>query len=295
MDLRSSLDSTESQNTTATAHDIDVHKNVIELNLNTYFISHLPREIFRIHTLQTLLLSQNYLTYLPSEIQNLPIITLYLSSNKFTMLPILPTTITTLAMDLNPLMDITGIEQYTQLETLVLNSCDLSIIPYTLSALTRLTILELHENSIQALPSSISTLTNLQKLSLHNNGMTSLPTTVTALQSLTWLSLHFNHLTALPNPFALPKLERLSLHQNHLTHLPTTFYHCTALKVLSLFRNRITHIPTNILSPLINLQKLSLHQNCITHLNLPNPLQELWIDHTVQLQDETAIENINRL
>ena len=291
--LTTSTDSGSIQPPQPHAHDINAHHQVIELNFNAFFIAHLPKDIFKLHTLTTLMLNQNYFTTLPEEIQSLPIITLHLSSNRFNKLPYLPHTISTLTLDLNPLDDITGIHQYTNLTDLHLNSCDLTTLPEDISALTNLTHLALHENYLLTIPNSIKALTNLTKLSLHNNNLHTLPSQLTALQSLTWLSLHFNAIQTLPDPFIFPQLQRLSLHQNRLTTLPPSFNQCTALKVISLFRNQLQHLPQDVFTPLTNLQKLSIHQNPdLTNIDIPH-LEELWVDENVNIQDVQTIEKVN--
>ncbi len=137
----------------------------------------------------------------------------------------------------------------------------LTVLPKTISSLTKVQELDLEGNRLLSLPKSISNLVNLKSLSLRNNQLRELPEAILGLTSLESLDLRNNQLRELPEAISgLTNLKSLDLCNNQLTALPETISSLTNLKTLELRNNRLTSLPESI-SCLANLYRLGYEGN----------------------------------
>ena len=148
---------------------------IIELDLRSMHLKHLPDEIFDGFTnLKYLNFDDNQLTELPNSIGNLTNLAyLSLNHNQLTELP-------------------DSIGNLTSLKTLWLHNNQLTELPEWIGNLTTLEKLWLNYNQLTALPDSIGNLTNLKILDLPNNQLTELPEWIGNLTNLEKLLLYRN-------------------------------------------------------------------------------------------------------
>lgn len=154
--------------------------------------------------------------------------------------------------------DISGLEHFTALKTLVLNSNSISDIS-PLSSCTELTALELYGNSISDL-APLSSLTKLHSLSLLSNSISDI-SPLSGLTGLTELYLSFNTISDIS---ALSSM--------------------TALKTLNLDGNKVKDI--SALSGLTELKELSLEDNLIEDLT---PLYKLTALDQLYIRGNSAL------
>jgi hypothetical protein len=150
-------------------------------------------------SITALKLSGAGLTYLPSEIGQLPQLQwLHLDQNQLTSLP-------------------GAIGQMPQLRMLSLNQNQLTALPADIGQLPKLQWFNLSQNQLTSLPTEIGQLSQLRWLYLNQNQLTALPAEIGRLPRLTRLYLNQNQLTSLPVEIGqLSDLQRLELAENPL-------------------------------------------------------------------------------
>lgn len=157
-----------------------IQRKSTELSLEGLELAQIPREIWDIVDLKTLVLDGNQLEQLPKEIGNLiNLETLYLSNNRITSLP-------------------TEIGRLSRLRVLRLGSNQLSKLPSTINQLNNLLTLDLIDNQLTDIPTEISELKKLVSLDLGKNKITSLPSGIGRLRRLRYLNLRENPLPVPP-------------------------------------------------------------------------------------------------
>lgn len=255
---------------------------VIELHLHNNSMSFLSIDVFVfLKNLNKLWLSDNSLSSLPKEIDNLKCLTsIWLSSNLFEKIPTLPENIKHLYLDNNLLTDLSGIEYCLMLETLHVHCCRITSISDVIGSCTQLVCLEAQENHITSISPLIGKLKKLVKLHLHSNNIQHIPDEIGYLTNLSWISLHYNKLTSIPYSFVnLTSLLRLSLHNNQLTDIHGL--NIKSLQVVSLFHNNITELPEEVLKNLFNCRKFAIQQNLLIILphtiKCMTSLETLWL------------------
>ncbi len=262
---------------------VDSNNNVKDLFLDNCYMNRVPIEIIWLKTLENLWLSNNNINRLPPQIEcftNMK--SLWLNHNKFEIVNYLPSKVTNLYLQNNPLRDITCLRLYTSIQKLQLNDCQLTSLPEELCELKQLKTLELHCNQIMSISPSISNLQNLGHLSLHNNKLKTIPKSLGNLKNLYWLSMHYNVICSLPGSIGgLENLKRLSLHGNYLQNLPKEIGQCTNIIVLSLFHNKVKTLPIELFKGLVNCKKLAIHDNCLysipPEISCMKSLEDIWI------------------
>lgn len=174
--------------------------------------------------------------------------------------------------------NLTGVEAFTGLQTLVCGSNQLTILP-TLAV--NLRNLDCNSNQLTTLPSLPTT---LQNLFCNSNPMTSLPPLPAGLLNLTC---SVSQLTSLP---PLPaSLQSLYCNSNLLTNLPAL---STSLQNLDCYDNQITSLPA--LPP--NLGYLECSSNLLTSLpTLPAILNTLYCRSNQLTGLPTLPPNLQRL
>ncbi|MFX1535332.1 MAG: leucine-rich repeat domain-containing protein, partial [Promethearchaeota archaeon] len=187
--------------------------------------------------------------------------------NGYVEIPTYLSTLQTLNLESNQLTSLPEtIEHLTNLQELYLNNNLLVSLPETIGNLTKLETLQLQENKLTSLPASIGNLKSLQTLNLYNNQLASLPASIGNLQSLQNLELWRNKLTSLPASFGqLTQLVELNLGLNRLGSLPETIGNLTKLETLQLQENKLTSLPESV-GNLTNLHVFNLWHNLLESL-----------------------------
>ena len=153
--------------------------------------------------------------------------------------------LTTLTADNMDILELTGLEQASNLTTVSLNSNNLSDIA-PLAGLSKLTTLSLNNNRISNV-TPLAVLAELQTLSLENNNLTDV-VPLSGLMQLETLSLDNNRLSDISSLAELSQLEVLSINNNHLWNV-APLLSLMKLKTLQLKGNLLsypslhTHIP----------------------------------------------------
>ena len=129
-----------------------------------------------------------------------------------------------------------------------------------------LTTLTLTENELVHLPEPIRVLTNLTTLEINGNMLTRLPTWFSRLCRLQTFTAAGNRLVELPEGFeCCVALQTLLLSDNLLTEVPLRLCKLTVLRRLRLSNNRITVLPRDI-ARLKNLEELTICGNLLREL-----------------------------
>lgn len=173
------------------------------LDLGSYGLKKLPKELFELIDLRVLYLDGNSLTELPPEIKLLANLTqLKLSRNALTRLP-------------------KEISSLSNLSIIHLNGNKLCEFPEEILQLTNLSFLDLSDNRFTTLPDKITRLKNLNFLDLSNTGIKNVPKNISRLTYLSKLYLNNNKLTTIPKEIIrLPNLTILDLKNNPLAAPP---------------------------------------------------------------------------
>lgn len=235
----------------------DMTDSTTALDLHNKNLRAIPETVFQHSQLQILLLSQNQLNTLPTQINKLTNLqTLDLSSNH----------------NLNSLPDEIG--ALGSLESLFLGGNPLSNLPKEIGALKNLQRLNLSGTALSSLRKEIGTLTNLQMLDLgYNLNLRILPKELWSLKNLQSLSLSYNrNLSTLPKElWFLKSLQSLSLFFNDsLSSLPKEFENLKNLQSIYISGNSLISLPKELWG-IENLQKLTLNGTSLS--SLPG---ELW-------------------
>ena len=159
--------------------------------------------------------------------------------------------------DSKKIKDITGIKNFTQLETIKLNKNAISDIT-EISQLTKLKNIEITENNLKKLP-DLSTLTNLSTLNIYNNSISDL-SGIKNNNSLIELNASSNQIVNItPVTNNLIKLQKLNLSTNNISDI-STIYRLSELTDLDLSGNTSIREIKQI-TELQNLTKLNLANN----------------------------------
>lgn len=180
------------------------------------------------------------------------------------------------------------------IETVLLNHNNLSVVPASIAEFENLRVLDLSNNSLDRIPDSImrecqlSTLIvknnrlgddslpksmlaagcTLKELNLSGNRFTQFPEQVTELKSLKYLYLGGNQITNVSKDiWKLQNLQLLSLGGNLITEIPDTVGLLNNLHALVLCDNLLEALPSSI-ARLVHLKSLLLHKNHLKHLPL---------------------------
>ncbi|MHA6880351.1 leucine-rich repeat domain-containing protein [Ralstonia pseudosolanacearum] len=209
------------------------------------------------------------------------------------------------------------VTQFTHLQQIFLEDCDLHTLPGDIGNLTQLQKLSLtHHPNLRYLPDSLNNLGALQKLQLRNTGITELPR-INRLSELKTLSVDETRLAAVPSGLsALRNLKHLTFSRTHISEVPPTISNLINLKTLTLSRNHhLQAVPASIgnlpeleelalngcpqlravpdtIGNLRNLQKLYLH-DCTQLRTLPESIANL-MPHLRRL-DLSGCVNLQRL
>lgn len=202
--------------------------------------------------------------------------------------------------------DITGIEVFSNLESVLLENNNLVSLPDSICSLTKLKTIYIPYNQITSLPENMGDLVNLKQLNLNSNKLTDLPDSLFELGSLQSmylgnnqiqsvsedigklsglmsLRLGSNQLTSLPESIgSLSKLQELLLENNQLRSLPESIGNLTLLRRLDLPINQLKSIPDSI-GNLSSLEVLFLSRNQLISVpesigDLSN-LKQLYLDY----------------
>lgn len=188
---------------------------VLKLDLSNRGLVEFPPEILRLPNLRMLLLNQNRIAALPSDLGRLARLSeLELNQNAFTEFP-------------------SAILELTELNELELSGNRIAALPDTIDRLAQLTELELLDNQLIALPRAVARLSHLEELKLDHNRLASLPPEIFSLTSLQELTLSGNLLTALPEAVGEARaLREIDVSRNRLTVLPDALFHLRPARVL---------------------------------------------------------------
>uniref|UniRef100_A0AC11E1U0 Podocan n=1 Tax=Ovis aries TaxID=9940 RepID=A0AC11E1U0_SHEEP len=282
--------------------DLPEHTNHLSLQ-NNQLEKIYPRELSRLHRLETLNLQNNRLTSrgLPEEafehLTNLNY--LYLANNKLTLAPrFLPNALISVDFAANYLTKIYGLTfgQKPNLRSVYLHNnklADAGLPDSMFNGSSNVEILILSSNFLRHVPKHLPPA--LYKLHLKNNKLEKIPPgAFSELSNLRELYLQNNHLTdeGLDNEtfWKLSSLEYLDLSSNNLSRVPAGLPR--SLVLLHLEKNAIRSVDADVLTPIRSLEYLLLHSNQLRAQGIhPRAFQGLKRLHTVHLYNN-ALERV---
>lgn len=189
------------------------------------------------------------------------------------------------------IVDLTGIEDCTNLLSLVLSYNSITDIT-PLSELVNLISVNLNANSITDI-TALTNLTNLSRLYIGDNDITDI-NPIEGLLNLSHLVLEYNGISDIKALTDLTNLTRLVLNDNYITDI-TPLEKLTNLVFLSLYNNDIEDISS--ITGMTNLTILDLYDNRIANLwplaNLTN-LTRLVLDYN-EIEDITPLSGLENL
>ena|GEM_PF-2468626 len=178
-----------------------------------YGISQLPTDFNNLNMIESLMLSNNNISYLPDDIFNgmIYIEVLQLGNNSLSALP----------ESIFDLMD---------LQELNLEYNSLSTLPEAISNLYQLNDLWLQGNNFSLFPEQICSLDFLHFLTISNNNISFIPSCIESLIQLNSFYISNNNLITLPDEISsLESLASLWVNQNPINSLPDSFCNLTEL------------------------------------------------------------------
>ncbi len=265
-------------------------KHLTHLDLNNNGLTKIPKSIYTLTNLQSLVLSdnkidkvdpeianlkqlkvfsiyQNWLSSLPDELLQCKLLDyLYLDYNR--SLASLPADIG----ELKNLKDLTAshcnlteipksLEQCTDLRMLVLHHNKLTKIDLDFSKFPLLVNIKLNDNKLTSVPTSLFELPLVDEMELSNNQLTSVPDSISKMVNLTTFRANNNQLKYLPEDIGnLPLLEHLSAWNNQLVAIPESIGYAKNLMYLYVGNNQIISFPSSI-KYLKELQALEIQAN----------------------------------
>ena len=179
-------------------------------------------------------------------------------------------TVTTLTLKEKQITDVSGIEKFTSLTSLNLDSNEKISDIKPIAQLPNLEKLKLYNNEITDI-TPLASLTKLKELGLSKNKISNISPLQT-LTNITWLSLYENKISDITPIASLTNLEKLYLDVNEISDI-SPLAGLTKLETLSLFSNEISDITP--LEGLPNLEKLNLEFNNISDISKLSSLTKL--------------------
>lgn len=269
-------------------------KRVKHLAMNENYLTKIPRQVRKIRHLDTLLLSNNSFTQLPTKGFNQRLQHLILNYNQinlreeddfsvlknlkslyfiFNRIDNIPTQITALQAieNLNFSNNLLTNEKIKadfatlpNLRVLSFYKNNLRSIPTSILGVPQLEELDLYYNQIDTISPQIAVLQQLKSLALAHNQLKSLPKEIEQLKQLTQIYVHHNQLQTLPIDFSyLPKLEVFHAEFNQLKIFPVGLSKINSMKSIDLAYNKLLNIVGNI-TQLPHLEYLNLRDNPVS-------------------------------
>ncbi|XP_018015311.1 nascent polypeptide-associated complex subunit alpha, muscle-specific form isoform X1 [Hyalella azteca] len=168
------------------------------------------------------------------------------------------------------------------LETLYLDSNQLSELPRELFLCHGLRELSVSDNELSSVPAAVANLPVLASLDISKNNLSNIPESIKSCRELARVNVSVNPLCKLPEGFTqLIALKELYLNDTFLEFLPANFGRLVSLEVLELRENQLNTLPKS-LARLTKLRTLDIGNNEFSQLpevvgSLAS-LQELWFD-----------------
>ncbi|KAF7724374.1 alpha 1,2-mannosyltransferase 2.4.1 [Apophysomyces ossiformis] len=220
--------------------DLEQCRYLRGIDLENNWLEHIPKVIYQLGRLDTLLLLNNVICQLEPDPLPSKIRTLNLSYNRLTQFP------STLILHPPPFLT------YLNLSANLLGHIPTDFLH---TGYEYLTSLDLHTCALKKIPGSFfrslaMRCQNLKRLNLAINGLVELPPEIGLLRSVQWLNLNDNDIETLPASFAnLTSLVKLGMVENKLCELPEhIFHHLRKLSKLDLRRNQLRYLPPSIIS-----------------------------------------------
>ncbi|GAA0166535.1 scaffold/adaptor protein [Lithospermum erythrorhizon] len=239
---------------------LDLDRSVRTLDLTHNKIADIPMEISKLVNLQRMILANNLIDRLPSnmgKLQSLKILTLDIFSSQ--QRPLMPLFISLVLTNVLPMC---SVGQLVKLERLSISGNALINLPETLGSLRNfsswmylvillntsdmvshsLVLLNISNNKLKFLPESVGSCFSLEELQANDNSLEELPASICSLVHLKSLCLNNNNVK-----------------QNCIHKVSQTHRKCTdSVKFL------IIQMPSNILRECRSLQNIDLHDNPIS-------------------------------
>ncbi|XP_035762435.1 LOW QUALITY PROTEIN: leucine-rich repeat-containing protein 69 [Neolamprologus brichardi] len=181
-----------------------LYAGATSLNLSSTHIKKVPKCVSRLTNLSVLLLNNNSITGLPTELLSLhQLAELNLGNNALKEFPAV-------------------LGHLESLKKRYLFRNQITVVPPdVIGGFKNLVVLNLNHNQIQRLPPGIISLTMLEHLSLLDNKLEEVPAELGHLTRLSEINLNFNKLSRLPRQlYQCKELTKLYMARNYLTSLP---------------------------------------------------------------------------
>lgn len=180
---------------------LELDRSVRTLDLTHNKLADIPEEISKLINMQRLILADNLIEHLPSNVGKLQSLKfINLDRNRVSILP-----------------DELG--QLVRLERLSISGNLLTTLPETIGSLRNLLLLNVSNNQLKFLPESIGSCFSLEELQANENSIEELPSSVCNLIHLKSLCLDHNKVKQIPPNLlkACKTLQNISLHDNPIS------------------------------------------------------------------------------
>ncbi|KAL7719686.1 PH domain leucine-rich repeat-containing protein phosphatase [Entamoeba marina] len=210
------------------------------------------------------------------------------------------TSVTTIDLSGNKIIEIPSLEKMKSLVGLILISNKINHLPKHLFNLVGLKKLNLSQNILHDIPPQISSLTNLTTLILSQNLLTEIPESISQLTNLKMFSISTNKLSTLPNGISkLTSLTNLEIDHNNLQSLPICVCELESLLILNISGNPLHSLPIEI-TKLKSLKTLTAQYNSLeelpTYLSSMSSLINLDVDHnqltSIQFNNSNSVRSL---
>jgi len=266
-------------------------KGIHTLDLSDCGLTNIPKEVFQLKHLKSLVLGKlykegdsikhrNFLSSLPEAILNLEALEhLDLTGNNLTVLPSFIGKLANLKVLVWKQNELRKLPKglftlSNQLRKLDLSCNQINSIPNQFGELSKLEELDLSYNNIGRLPALFGAFTQLKSLIIAYNSLKEISQNIGNLSALQYLDASYNQLKSLPNALAqLTNLQYLELSNNQLNQLPGNIHQLRfSLKDLNLSKNKLRVLPVGA-RHLVKLNNLDLSYNQL--VDFPDAIFEM--------------------
>ncbi len=276
-----------------------------EIDLSNARITSIPSFVYKVDSLEVLVLDNNSISELPKELgQFEKLKRVYWRNNQLDQEKRIKINkigrLEKLDLSGNALRKLPKVHRINSINELILEKNNFSTISlWRLRKIKGLKELELSQNPVEMKKRWYGLISHLEVLKLNKCRLQTLDPSLFKISGLKELQVQVNEIENIPEGISgLTHLTKVSFYKNRLKSLPNDFYDLKQLRVLDLYYNELTIIPDDI-ARLQNLRILYLSFNRIYDLSSAvgnlEKLSQLYIHHNRLSEMPVSIERLDSL